>query len=187
MRIDKLLLQEIQRDAEIAKIPLEKELVLFVKESNSISLSGYSPTCPMHPISVPIEKCCWELVCRFERASSKRLETVFSKSKFFQYDAVMKAYIDIAMAEYFKIIDNFPNPTFFDPVQNTAKIMILAAPWKLLIPSVAESHIKKSCEFAFQEGINSISDAIVSHYLSIVNRRIDKILEYIESNSIETS
>lgn len=190
MSIDKLLLQEIQKEAEIAKIALKKEVELCVKESNNISLSDYSLTCPMHPIEVPIKKCCSELGSRFGRTLSERVETACSKLKFSQYDAVRKACEDIMYREIGMLPIIVYAPTFFETVLDTseqmAKIMILATPWKLLIPFAAEQHIKKSCEFVFQAEINSQSDAIVSYCMSIVNRRIDRILEYIENNSRET-
>ena len=184
MSINKPLLQEIHSEAEIAKIALKAEMELYIKESTNLSLSNYSLTCPMHPIEVPIKKCCSELGHRFIRTSKERIETAWSELKISQYDAIKEAFMHLEI-EALPII--VYSPTILDKVldasEHMAKVMILTTPWKLLIPSTAERHIKKTCEFVFHEEICSQSDAIVSYYISFVNRRIDKTLKYIESNS----
>ena len=94
MSSKKFLLQEIQQEAEYAKIIINKEVEICVEELSKISLSDFVLTCPVRPIEKPIEECVLEFERRcndIEKEFLKRLKFLCSDLKFYQYDIVKTA------------------------------------------------------------------------------------------------
>lgn len=186
--IDKLLLQEIQTEAEQAKDVIKKEIECSVEELSKISIVDFTPTCPLPSINTYIEECLLEFTRRcniVETNLKNRLESLVPEINFFQYD-IVKTILERM------IYDSIPDdgPWFYHPMIETRDIQAkvktkLSSPLLRygisLFPHITLNYIKKICDNVFQAEIKSKSDDIVSFCTQKITRQIDGILDYIKS------